>query len=99
MAGRRTVAVVPELVFFRQPACDHRGIPVGATLGTIKPPVAWCMMSRNRESKMAIQHQAFTTRPLSTCALLAAILVLFSIPGKAQVATGTINITVADATG
>jgi hypothetical protein len=48
---------------------------------------------------MAIRHQAFTTRPLSTCALPAAIVVLFSIPGKAQVASGTINITVADATG
>jgi Carboxypeptidase regulatory-like domain/TonB dependent receptor len=35
----------------------------------------------------------------STCAFLCAFFLLFSEPGNAQVATGTINITVADGTG
>ena len=34
-----------------------------------------------------------------TCAVIGAVSLSFSIPGKAQVATGTINITVVDATG
>ena len=38
-------------------------------------------------------------RLLSTYVLLCAIFLCFSVPGKTQVATGTINITVADATG
>ena len=38
-------------------------------------------------------------RLLSACVLLCAIFIFFSVPGKTQVATGTINITVSDATG
>ena len=38
-------------------------------------------------------------RRSSICALLCVIALVFSVPGKAQVATGTINLTVADASG